>query len=777
MVNHGFYFLAMQRQTKPTSSIFYNRFFFPLKTTTVSLHTATKSRSFIDSAKTRNKASKFLVYCNTQITQNGRNGNIEAAESIFNRMPFKSTVSWTAMLTAYADNGKISKAREVFDEMPERTTSSYNAMITAYNKNGCMVDEAYKLFCNMSERNAVSYGAMITGFVNKGRFDKALEIYENTPGKWREPVCSNVLINGYLKFGRLDEAVGISEGMIERDVVSWSLMVDGYCKSGRLVEARKLFDKMVERNVVTWTTMINGYMKMGNLIDGFGLFSSMRKESGVLVNSTTLSIMVEACGNFNRYREGIQMQGLVLRFGFEFDVFLGNSIITMYCRFGCIYAANLVFNMMRKKDLVSWNSLIMGYVQENEIEEAYDLFEKMPKRDVVSWTTMIMGFSSKGQTDKSVELFRIMPEKDNVAWTAVISGFVSNEMYEEAFCWFTEMLQKSVKPNSLTLSSLLSASANLAILTQGQQIHGQAIKMYLEFDLSIQNSLVSMYSKCGNVSDACQVFMSIKEPNIISFNSMITGFAQNGFSEEALKLFRKMQSEGPEPNQITFLAVLSACTHVGLVEVGWEYFKSMKSLYNMEPTPDHYACMVDLLGRAGLFDEAVDLIYSMPFEPHTGVWGALLGASRTHLRVDLAKLAAQQLKKLDPDNATSYVVLSNLYSILGKKKDGDQVRMDKKSKGIKKSPGCSWVIVKDKVHLFLAGDQSHKDSEEIRVTLWTIVKEMEELELTCNLQVTQYVKEVLFQPLKYVEQFVIQINHCHDNKLYLCYHYQSHPQL
>ncbi|KAE8673860.1 Pentatricopeptide repeat-containing protein [Hibiscus syriacus] len=711
--------------TKPKSSL--NHFLFSLKFSISSLHTSTKDSIIPNSAKIRCKNSKFIVYCNTQITQHGRNRNIKEAESIFNGMPFKSTVSWTAMLTAYAENGNISKAREMFDKMPERTTSSYNAMITAYNKNGGMLHEAYELFFNMSERDAVTYATMITGFVSKGRFDKALEIYEITPGKWREPVCSNVLINGYLKVGKLDMAVGVFKGMVRRDVVSLSLMVDGYCKSGKIVEARKLFDDMVERNVVTWTTMINGYLKMGYLIDGFCLFSRMRKEKGVLVNSTTMTIMFEACGHFDRYREGIQMHGLVLRSGFEFCVFLGNSIITMYCRFGCIDAANLVFGMMTRKDLVSWNSLIMGYVQENETEKAYELFEKMPRKDVVSWTTMIMGFFGEGQTDKAVELFRMMPEKDDVAWTVVISGFVSNEMYEEAFRWFTAMLQKSVKPNSLTLSSLLSASANSAILSNGQQLHAQAIKMRLEFDLSIQNSLISMYSKCGNVADACQVFMSIKEPNVVSFNTMIAGFAQNGFGQEALKLFGKMQSEGQEPNPITFLAVLSACTHVGFVEVGWELFKSMKSLYNIEPGPDHFSCMVDLLGRAGLFDEALDLIYSMPFDPHTGVWGALLGASMTHLHVGLAKLAAQQLIKLEPDSATPYVVLSKLYTILGKKKEEDKVRTDKKSKRIQKSPGCSWLMVKDKVHLFLSGDQSHKDSEEIRVTLQTIMKEMEEL--------------------------------------------------
>ncbi|GKV12570.1 hypothetical protein SLEP1_g23695 [Rubroshorea leprosula] len=652
-------------------------------------HNSTRSKLCVAEVQ---KASKFIIYCNSRITENGRNGNIKEAESIFNRMPRKNIISWTAMLTAYAENGKIRNARELFDEMPERSTASYNAMITAYVRSGRVVDEAYDLFCKMSERNAVTYAAMVTGFVQVGMFDKAEEVYAEVPAKLRDPVCSNSLISGYLKDGRLDEAVQIFEGMVERDVVSWSSMIDGYCKSGKIVEARVMFDQMPERNVVSWTAMINGYMKMGYFRDGFGMFSSMRREGDMLVNSTTLTIMLEACGSHGKYQEGIQIHGLVSRMGFAFDVFLGNSIITMYCRFGCIDAATKIFHIIRKKDLISWNSLIAGYVKHDKIEEAYNFFEKMPTKDVVSWTTMITGFSSKGNNKKSVELFKMMPVKDNIAWTAVISGFVSNEEFEDAFCWFIEMLRKSVRPNPLTFSSMLSASAGLAALNQGLQIHAQVVKLCLEFDLSIQNSLVSMYSKCGDVVDAYRAFISINEPNTVSFNSMITAFAQNGYEEEARRLFRKMQSEGQEPNQITFLAVLSACSHGGLVEVGWEYFKSMNSLYNIEPGPNHYACMVDLLGRAGSLDEAINLIHSMPYEPHAGVWGALLGASRIHLRLDLAQIAAEHLTKLEPDNATPYVVLSNLYSILGEKGDGDQVRMTKESKGIRKSPGRSWVV-------------------------------------------------------------------------------------
>lgn len=631
------------------------------------------------------------------------------------------------MLTAYAQNGQIPKARKLFNEIPERTVASYNAMISACIKNNGNVDEAYELFVGMPERNEVSYAAMITGFVRRGMFDKAEELYVNMPVKWRDPVCSNALMSGYLKVGRLEEVARVFETMAEKDVVSWSSMVDGFCKKGRVVEAREIFNKMPQRNVVTWTAMIDGYMKADWFEDGFALFLSMRR-GVVAVNSTTLTTVIEACGSFCRYKEGFQLHGLVSRLGFDCDIFLGNSIITMYSRLGFVDEANKYFCMMGKKDVVSWNALISGYIHNDKIEEACRLFERMPGKDLVSWTTMIAGLSNKGNVDKSIQLFKMMPEKDDVAWTAVISGFVNNAQYEEAFCWFIEMLQKGLRPNQMTLSSVLSASAGLATLDQGSQIHAHVVKMDLEFDLSVQNSLVSMYSKCGNVIDAYQIFRNIKEPNIVSFNTMITGFAQNGLGEEALNLFRKMKYDGIVPNQITFLGVLSACTHVGLVDEGLTYFKSMKSLYNIEPGPDHYACMVDLLGRAGSLDEAIGLIDSMPFKPHAGVWGALLGASRTHLSLDLATLAAQHLIELEPDNATPYVILSNLYSVVGKNRDGDKLRMTKKLKGIRKSPGCSWITVKDKVHLFFAGDKSCLDFKEVEVTLQTISKEMRELD-------------------------------------------------
>ncbi|KAL7129277.1 hypothetical protein ABFS83_13G054800 [Erythranthe nasuta] len=649
-------------------------------------------------SKSTAAANKFVVYCNTQITSHGRNGNIREAEALFHRMPRKTVVSYTAMLSAYANNGQITDARKVFDDMPQRTVATWNAMITAYVRNMSRVngvEEASRLFLQMPVRNAVSYTAMIMGFVGAGRFDEAERLYEGTPLKWRDPFCSNVLMSGYLRIGKLEEAVKVFESMVEKNVVSWSSMVDGYCKNGRVGEARKLFDRMNEsRNQFTWCSMIDGYMKAGYFEDGFQLFLQMRREGQVGIEPTIMTVIFESCGRNGRYKEGCQVHGLMSHLGFEFDVFLGNSIIAMYSKFGCINEARKLFDTIREKDVVSWNSLIYGYVQAGRVEEANELFEKMDSKDAVSWTTLITGFSNKGLTKKCIELFSKMPERDCVAWTALISGFINNEEHEEAILWFLKMIRNGIRPNPLTLSSLLSASASLAFLSLGQQLHSLVFKMEAEHDLSIQNSLISMYTKCGTVNDAHKIFKSITTPNIISFNSMITGFSLNGFGGKALELFKQLVDEGHEPNEVTFLGVLSACTHVGLVEEGWDYFKSMRTLFKVEPGPDHYACMVDLLGRAGLLNEAMELIESMPFQPHCGVWGALLGASRTHNFLDLAELAAQNILKLEPNNATPYVVLSDIYSSMGKRIDEEQMRSSKRFWGVKKSPGCSWIAVK-----------------------------------------------------------------------------------
>lgn len=651
---------------------------------------------------------------------------------MFLRMREKSIVTYTAMISAYANNGEITSARKVFDEMPQRNVATWNAMITAYVRNmkrADAVEEAFRLFLRMPVRNALSYTTMVMGLVNAGRFDYAERLYKQTPFEYRDPFCSNVLMNGYLKIGKLDEGVRIFEGILERNVVSWSSMVDGFCKEGRVDEARELFDLMeVSKNEFTWCSMVDGYMKVGRFEDGFRLFMRMRREGKVGIGPNILAVVFESCGRIGRCREGCQVHGLLSGLGFEYDVFLANSIITMYSRFGFISEARKLFDITSEKDLVSWNSLLCGYVQGGRLEEANELFKKMDLKDSISWTTLITGFSNRGLTENCVYLFSKMPEPDNVAWTALISGFVNNEEHEEAIRWFNRMIGDGIRPSSCSLSTLLSASASLTSLSLGLQIHALVIKLTMEHDLSIQNSLVSMYSKSGSINDANKIFNSITTPDIVTFNSMIRGLAHNGYGVEALDLFRQLVDGGLDPTEVTFLGVLSACTHVGLVEEGRHYFESMRTFFEVEPGPDHYACMVDLLGRAGLLDEALKLIESMPVEPHVGVWGALLGASRTHMHLDMAKLAAENIFELEPNNATPYVVLSDIYCITGKKRDEEEMRLSKKLRGIKKSPGCSWITVKDRVKLFLSGDKCHLHFEEIKTTLGTIVHDIKHLD-------------------------------------------------
>ncbi|MQL72320.1 hypothetical protein Taro_004633 [Colocasia esculenta] len=670
-------------------------------------------------------SSASRVQSNALITRHGRAGDLRQAQAVFDSMLHRDVISWTALVTAYAENGETAVARELFDSMPRRNTASWNAMVTAYARD-LRVREAAELFGTMPRRNAVSYAAMVAGFMRAGMLREAEELYVGAPVELRDPAASNALISGYLRRGKLGEAVRVFEGMLVRDVVSWSSMVDGCCKGGRIDEARRLFVIMPERNVVTWTAMIRGFMKAEMWEDGFLTFLAMKRD-GVSINSVTLSVILGACTQFGKPSEGIQIHGLILSMGFGCDVFLGNSLIIMYFKCNLIDDAKMVFDTMEKKDVVSWNSLITGYVQTDRIEDAQVLFERMPTRDVVSWTSMLVGFSSRGWLEESIHLFEEMPVKDDVAWTAMVSGFVGNEEHENAFRWFIQMLREGIMPNPLSISSILSASAGLAILSQGMQVHACASKMHMESDVSVQNSLVSMYAKCGNLADACRMFSSIRHPNIVSMNTMITGFAQHGLAAEALDLFEKMQANGYKPNQVTFLAVLSACSHAGLVEEGYRHFKSMSTFCGIEPGPDHYTCMVDLLGRAGWLKEAIELVGSLPSGPHSAVWGALLGASRLHFDLGLAKHAAGQIFELEPKSATAYAVLSEMYSLAGLKSDEEEVRAAKRLRGVRKNPGCSWITLDNRISVFFAGDKSHPDWKEICTVLSVISREMEVL--------------------------------------------------
>jgi pentatricopeptide repeat protein len=505
---------------------------------------------------------------------------------------------------------------------------------------------------------------------------------------------SNAMMAGYLRAGELGMALRVFGGMASKDVVSWSMMVDGLCKYGALSEARRLFEAMPERNVVSWTSMIRGYVKRGMCRDGLLLFLDMRRQ-GVQVNTTALSVVLDACAKGRLGGEGIQIHSLIIAMGFETDVFLGDSIIMMYSQFGWMVNARRVFDCMKQKDIVSWNSLITGYVQNNMIEEGHVLFKLMPERDVVSWTSMVVGFSNRGWMKESVELFEQMPTKDEIAWTAVISSFIANGDCVSAVRWYCRMSHEGGRSNTIALSCLLSALATLGLLNQGFQAHAYAVNMGWALDSAVHSSLVTMYAKCGRLTEAHHVFSIINNPSLITVNSMITAFAQHGLAEDALKLFNKIQDQGQKPNHVTFLGILTACARAGLVRQGYNYFESMRAVYGIEPKPDHYTCMVDLLGRSGFLAEALEMINSMPQKDCPDAWAALLSSSNLHSNIAFAKIAAQKLLEMDPHNAATYTVLSNMLSSTGIKDDEEMLKVAQLCSTASKNPAYS-LIIQDK---------------------------------------------------------------------------------
>lgn len=316
-----------------------------------------------------------------------------------------------------------------------------------------------------------------------------------------------------------------------------------------------------------------------------------------------------------------------------------------------------------------------------------------------------------GELQNALGVFNEMVTGDLVVWNSIIGGFAQNSDGDEALNLYKKMKRAGFPPDQSTLTSVLRACTGLALLELGRQVHVHVIKF--DQDLILNNALLDMYCKCGNLKDANFVFTRMLEKDVISWSTMIAGLAQNGFSREALNLFQSMKDYGAKPLYITILGVLFACSHAGLVEDGWYYFQSMKKLFGIDPGREHYGCIIDLLGRAGKLDRAIKLIHEMGFEPDAVTWRALLGACRVHRNVDLAIFAAKQILKLDPEDAGTYILLSNIYANSQRWDEVAEVRRTMKAKGVRKEPGCSWIEVNKKIHAFILGDNSHPQIDEI----------------------------------------------------------------
>lgn len=478
-----------------------------------------------------------------------------------------------------------------------------------------------------------------------------------------------------------------------------SKLISFYVETKQLSDARKLFDKIPESNIRRWIVLIGAYSRRGLIQEALSVFYEMQKQ-GLGANKFVIPSVLKCCGHVYDVQTGRILHSVILKYSIESDVYVISSLIDMYSKCGEVEKARRVFDRMVEKDLVALNAMLSGYGQHGFAKEGFALMDKMEKLgikpNVITWNSLISGFAQKGDDAMVSKMFELMisngVEPDVISWTSVISGLVQNFRNEAAFDAFKQMLGRGFLPTSATISTVLAACATMANVRRGREIHGYAVVIRVEDDIYVRSALVDMYAKCGFISEASTLFYMMPERNTVTWNSMIFGYANHGYCDEAIELFDQMEkSEGNKLDHLTFTAVLTACSHAGMVEHGHSLFILMQQKYKIVPRLEHYACMVDLLGRAGNLNEAYDMIKKMPVKPDLFVWGALLGACRNHGDIGLAEVAARHLAELEPENAGNNMLMSNLYADAGSWENVSRSKKMMKRKRLKNFPGCSWI--------------------------------------------------------------------------------------
>ncbi|XP_073058244.1 pentatricopeptide repeat-containing protein At3g12770 [Primulina eburnea] len=522
------------------------------------------------------------------------------------------------------------------------------------------------------------------------------------------------------------------------------------CDLKEVEYARQLFDEFPKPYVSLWNAIIKGYSSHNMLDKVVEMYWRMQGEF-VSPDSHTFPHVLKACGGLAAEEIGLAVHAQILRHGFEGDVVVQNGLVAFYVKCGKNDCARVVFDGLSNRNVVSWTSIISGYIQHGHPMEALRIFRDMRGSGVKpDWISLVsaakaysdiddmeqgrclhslatkMGlefepdlrialtslYAKCGQVMAAKSLFDQMKVQNVILWNAMISGFVKNGHANEALDLFHEMISKKIQPDSVTLQSAVLATAQLGSLEQARLMGGHVKNSEFRDNLFVNTALIDMYSKCGNVELARQIFNQIVNKDIVVWSSMIMGYALHGLGKEAAELFDGMKQARVSPNDVTFLGLITACSHSGLIDKGWEFFNSMKE-FGIEPSQQHYAGVVDLLGRAGCLEKAYNFITTMPVQPGVSVWGALLSACKTYRGVALGEYAAERLFALDPLNIGHYVQLSNLYAASRMWDGVAKVRAMMKKNGWNKDLGYSTIEINGKLQVFRMGDKSHLRSEEI----------------------------------------------------------------
>ncbi|KAL2478621.1 Pentatricopeptide repeat-containing protein [Forsythia ovata] len=632
-----------------------------------------------------------------------------------------------ALIDMYSRCNVLGRAQEVFEEMPQRDLVTWNSLISGYSSNGYFV-EALEIYYQLKMSGLVpdsfTFLSVLLACGGLGEVDEGQIVHGLVEkiGIKKDVIVSNGLLSMYFKLDRLTECWGIFNEMVVKDTVTWNTMICGYSESGLYKESLRLFLEMVsqfEPDILTITSVLRACTYIGDL-------------------------------KFGRY-----VHNYMVKNGYECDTMAGNIIINMYAKCGDLLGSRRVFESMRTKDSVSWNSLVNGYIENGFYYKAVELFRRMRmdlQPDSVTYVTLLSNctqliniewarelhcdlikqgfdfaqivgntlvdvYAKCGTMEDSLKQFENMEIRDIVSWNTIIAASGHYKDSNLGFRMVSRMRMEGLMPDIPTLLSTLPLCSLLIAKRQGKEMHGCIFKLGFESNIPIGNALIEMYSNTGCLKNSVLVFEQMKKRDVVSWTALISGYGMYGEGRKAHRTFEEMKAAGVIPDHIVFVAIIYACSHSGLVEEGRACFNQMKKDYNIEPSLEHYACVVDLLSRSGLLDEAEEFIFSMPLQPDASIWGSLLSACRARGDIKVAERVSERIVQLNSDDPGYHVLASNVYASLGK---WDQVRMIRtslKARGLKKDPGCSWVEVQNSVYYFGSGDRFFEQYKEVNKLL------------------------------------------------------------
>ncbi|XP_057778180.1 putative pentatricopeptide repeat-containing protein At5g08490 isoform X2 [Salvia miltiorrhiza] len=689
------------------------------------------------------------------------------------------TLVGNALVSMYAKSGLLLDACVVFGEIFDKDVVSYNAAIAGLAENK-LVEDAFRLFTEMIKGPVMpNYATIVNvlplcaamGKTGCDRLGKEIHCYVLRRADLEdETSVNNAILSFYLKVGRIREAESLFERMKFRDSVSWNSMIAGYASNGQWLKSLETFRcfvcvKMVGLDPITVISIlpvcaqlsdlqvgkeIHGYVlrhpalcedtsignaltkfyaKCGRTDAAFGTFSLIRHKDliswntmldalgvnllktqfadlfclmfveGVKPDAITILTVVHLCASLCRIDNVKETHGYSLRSGIlhgDAEPTLGNALLDAYAKCGNIeYASKLFDNLSGKRNVVTCNSMISGYLEHGSHDDANTIFQSMSERDITTWNLMTRGYAQ-------------------------------NECPDEALRLFHELQHHGLRPDPMTVMSIIPVCGQMASVHLLRQCHGYIIRACFD-DVHLMAALLDVYSKCGNINAAYKLYQSTRWKDLVVFTAMVGGFAMHGMGKEAIRVFEFMLECGIKPDHVVITAVLSACRHAGLINEGLLVFNSIDQVHRMKPSMEQYACVVDLLGRGGQIKEALSFLNHMPIAPNANLWGALLGACRAHHDVDMGHVVADRLLRTETTDIGNYVVLSNLYAADARWDGVLEMRKMMKTRDLKKVAGCSWIEVGRSKNIFVAGDYSHPERSLIYSTLRHLDNQIKEL--------------------------------------------------